>query len=260
MSETFSHGYAVVIGVNDNMIKEFRLKEVANDVQALYNVLVDRERCAYKKENVRLLKGAESTRDNILKALLWLKQKVKADTNATAVIYYSGHGYRDKTDQYYLIPYDIQKLSRVRVDALRAEEMQMAISEVQGQRTLIMLDCCHAKGMDIKAIDPDAPQLDATAFPDLPEIGEVPVYVDTGRAKAISELADGAGRAILNSSTGAESSYVSKERGMSYFTYYLIEALTGHAPHEDDDTVVLVTEVMSWVAKKVKKNVAAEID
>ena len=45
---------------------------------------------------------------------------------------------------------------------------------------------------------------------------------------------------------------------MSLFTYHLIEALTGHAPHPDDATVVYVTDVMSWVTHEVKKSAAKE--
>ena len=77
-------------------------------------------------------------------------------------------------------------------------------------------------------------------------------------AKAVSDLLEGEGRAILNSSTGSQSSYVRKDREMSVFTYHLIEALTGHAPHADDASVVYVTDVMSWVTHEVKKSAAQD--
>ena len=122
MSETFEHGYAVVIGIDANKIPRLALQAVAKDVTAVHDVLIHPERCAYNPDNVRLLKGEESTGNNILEALYWLKEKVQADPEATAVIYYSGHGMRDKkTEQYYLIPYDIQALSRLRIDAIKAE-------------------------------------------------------------------------------------------------------------------------------------------
>ena len=112
MTELFEHGYAIVIGVDDNNIKRLKLESVAKDVQAIHDVLVHPERCAYKAENVKLIKGAESTKANILDALYWLQEKVEADKDATAVIYYSGHGMVDKaTNQYFLIPYDIKALT-----------------------------------------------------------------------------------------------------------------------------------------------------
>lgn len=264
MTELFEHGYAVVVGVDDNNIKRLALPTVAKDVQAIRDVLVHPERCAYKPDNVKFLMGADSTNENILEALYWLQDMVKADPQATAVLYYSGHGMVDKaTDQYYLIPYDIRSLSRVRADAIKAELLTAEIGAIQAERMLVILDCCHAAGMDIKDIDLESidagTDVESTAFPiNLPETKNIPAYEAEPGAKAVSDLAEGEGRAILNSSTGAQSSYVRKDRTMSLFTYHLIEALTGHAPHADDATVVYVTDVMSWVTHEVKKSAAAE--
>ena len=258
MSEIFEHGYAVVVGVDENNIQRLALPTVAKDVQAVHDVLVHPERCAYKPDNVKLLKGADSTNKNILDALFWLQEKVKGDAQATAVIYYSGHGMVDKeTDQYYLIPYDIRSMSRVRADAIKAELLTAEISAVQAKRTLIVLDCCHAGGMGVKDVSLEVADdhVQSAPFPlDLPETKNIPdLNVEPG-GKAVSDLLDGEGRAVLNSSTGAQSSYIRTDNTMSLFTYHLIEALTGHAPHPDDATVVYVTDVMSWVTHKVKQS------
>lgn len=77
MSELFEHGYAVVVGVDENNISRLALPTVAKDVQAVHDVLVHPDRCAYKPENVKLLKGAESTNKNILDALYWLQEKAE---------------------------------------------------------------------------------------------------------------------------------------------------------------------------------------
>ncbi|MFN2256030.1 MAG: caspase domain-containing protein [Candidatus Promineifilaceae bacterium] len=264
MSDVFANGYAVVIGVDDNQIERFALPTVAKDVQAVYDVLIHPERCAYKEEHVRFVKGSESTRKNILDSLFWLQEQAEKDKNATAVVYYSGHGMEDKdAGQYYLIPYDIRSIGRLRADAIKAEELTAEISAIDAQRLLVILDCCHAAGMDVKDIDLEAtraPNIEAGAFPiDLPETKDVPEYTaEPGASKDVSDLLDGEGRAILNSSTGSQSSYIRKDGAMSLFTYHLIEALTGHAPHADDATVVYVTDVMSWVTHEVKKSAARE--
>ncbi len=254
MSNIFENGYALVIGVDANQIPRLALPAVAKDVQAVYDVLTHPERCAYKPDNVTFLKGEESTRENIMEALYWLQKKVKADPEATAVLYYSGHGMEDKaTGQYYLIPYDIKELSRVRTYAIRAEDFAAEISAIGARRMLAILDCCHAAGMDVKDVMETA--VTSTAFPlELPETKSIPAFEAEPGGKAVSDLADGEGRAILNSSTGSQSSYVRTDGAMSLFTYHLIEALTGHAPHADDASVVYVTDVMSWVTHKVKQS------
>lgn len=264
MSNIFEHGYALIVGVDANQIPRLALPAVAKDVQAIYDVLVHPDRCAYNPENVKFLKGDQSTRDNILDGLYWLQGKVKGDPEATAVIYYSGHGMVDKaTDQYYLIPYNISELSRIRQFALKAEDLTTEISAVQAKRMLAILDCCHAAGMDVKDVDlaaiDSAATIEAAPFPlDLPQTKNIPGFDAEPGAKNVSDLLDGEGRAVLNSSTGSQSSYVRTDGAMSLFTYHLIEALTGHAPHPDDATVVYVTDVMSWVTHQVKKSAKAQ--
>lgn len=264
MADIFEHGYAVVVGVDENNIQRLALPTVAKDVQAVHDVLVHPERCAYKPEHVKLIKGSESTNKNILDALYWLQEKVAGDAEATAVIYYSGHGMVDKaTEQYFLIPYDIRDLKRVRADAIKADTLTAEISSINARRLLVILDCCHAAGMDIKDIDLSAADagvsVESASFPiDLPETKDIPEYDAAPGGKAVSDLLEGEGRAILNSSTGDQSSFVRKDGEMSVFTYHLIEAMTGHAPHPDDASVVYVTDVMSWVTHEVKKSAKSE--
>ncbi|NIY18692.1 MAG: hypothetical protein GWM98_29470, partial [Nitrospinaceae bacterium] len=87
-------------------------------------------------------------------ALIWLTDKVKADKNATAILYYSGHGWVDKSNnKYYLIPYDIADRSKLIRYALSAQDFTDLIGEINAKRMLAILDCCHAAGMDVKSID-----------------------------------------------------------------------------------------------------------
>ena len=85
MTTSFEHGYAVIIGVDENLIDDLKLPAVGLDVQELYNVLVHSERCGYKRENVQLLRGENATRAKIIEAMNWLQGKVAADPEATAV-------------------------------------------------------------------------------------------------------------------------------------------------------------------------------
>lgn len=257
MSNQFEHGYALIVGVDQNKIPRLALPAVAKDVQAVYDVMIHPERCAYKVENVKLIQGEASTREAILEGLAWLQERVGEDEKATAVLYYSGHGMWDKeANKYYLVPYDIKDLKRIRTYAVPAEDFAAEIEHIDAKRMLAILDCCHAAGMDVKDVDlAGDTAVEATAFPlELPQTKTVPQFEGTPGSKNVDDLAEGEGRAILNSSTGAQSSYVRNDGAMSLFTYHLIEALTGHAPHADDATVVYVTDVMSWVTHKVKQS------
>ena len=258
MAEQFNNGYALLIGVNENITPTWALPDVEKDVTALQEVLVHPERCAYLQDNVKVILGNDSTRDNILKGLDWLEEKIKADCsgNATAVLYYSGHGFRDQSTQpetYYLIPYDV-KTEGFRSRALRAEDFANAISDLKPQRLLVMLDCCHSGGMDVKEIADHV----RSAIPARLFIPATKAVSPREGAKGLEVLTRGSGRAVLSSSQGEQVSYIRKDRKMSIFTYHLIEALTGHAQPKEGATEVLVSDVMSFVWRKVPESAKAE--
>lgn len=235
----FENGYALLIAVNENQMPGYALPTVAKDAAALEAVLVHPERCAYPKDNVRLLQGAQSSRDGIQAGLAWLKQKLAADTsdNATALIYYSGHGARNATTEtYYLLPYDMG--TPVTQTAIAATDFAAQIDAVRPRRLLVILDCCHAGGMSIKGDDPVAAEGLRTA-------------ALTPQSSDVSVLGAGRGRAILSSSTNEEQSYIRQDMAMSIFTYHLVEALTGHAAPPDGATTILVSDVMSYVTRAV---------
>ena len=153
MADQFTSGYALLIAVNENLVPQYALPTVARDAVALRDVLVHPERCAYPADNVRLLMGADASRDGIRGGLAWLKERIVADgrANATAVVFYSGHGAVNSDDNsYYLLPYDLR--SPITDSLLRASDVAAAIEQVQPRRLLVVLDCCHAGGMNIKGM------------------------------------------------------------------------------------------------------------
>lgn len=245
--QSFTNGYALLIGVNDNLIPTYALPTVARDAAALHKVLIHPERCAYPAENVRLLTGADASRDGIRGGLSWLKERIAADRseNATAVLFYSGHGVVNKDDNsYYFLPYDLG--SPIIDSLLRASDVAAEIEMVRPRRLLVILDCCHAGGMGIKGDD--------TAVGGMLSKSAAPA-----EARSIVALMQGQGRAVLSSSTAAESSYVRSDRKMSIFTYHLVEALTGYA-QPDGATDVLVSDVMSYVSRAVPRSAHDEYD
>ena len=96
MSDQFSHGYALLIAVDQNQVEKWALPAASLDLSALRGVLVHPQRCAYPPEQVKVVQAEQATRAGILKGLKWLREKLEADTsgNATAVVYFSGHGGR----------------------------------------------------------------------------------------------------------------------------------------------------------------------
>lgn len=256
MPQQFTNGYALLIGVNENAVSGWALPDVANDIEALAEVLRHPERCAYPPANVKTITGKAATRQGILDGLDWLHQSIEADEsgNATAVLYYTGHGWVDTTTEpnaFYFIPFDVKE-NNISSRALRATDFAGEVAALAPQRLLVMLDCCHAGGMGVKdVVSLPAGYKETAVSPSLLMKGEKAI---SPGSKSLEGLAQGRGRAVLSSSTGEQRSYIRRDRKMSIFTYHLIEALTGNAQPQAGAVEVLVSDVLGHVTRNVPRS------
>lgn len=254
----FSNGYALLIATNENAIANYALPDVAKDIAAVEAVLKHEERCAYDPAHIKVLMGKDATRQGIVDGLDWLEEQIQKDAsgNATALVYYSGHGWRDEDASppaYYLIPYDMRP-GPILPRALRAEDFAAAVSALTPRRLLVILDCCHSGGMGVKEVKPIVSGFAPAAIPATLFMSGAKGTVPAEGAKGLEALSLGAGRAVLSSSQGEQPSYIRKDRKMSIFTYHLIEALTGHARPAEGATEVLVSDVMGHVWRRVPES------
>jgi hypothetical protein len=246
MSDTFTHGYALLIGVGESAHRKYSLPVTVKDVQALRTILTDPNLCAYPNEDqhIRLLHDAGATRTAILDGLAWLKEQAAANPESTVVIYYSGHGWLDKsTDRYYLIPHDID--FDISSSALSACDFTKALHQIQSQRLLVIIDCCHAQGMAAAKTGEADPKLPQAFVPAVPAKG------------LLDELAKGEGRVVFTSCRGSQKSWIRKDGSMSIYTYHLIEALQG-AANKPQDTTVSVADIMKHLHKAVPESASQE--
>lgn len=242
--QTFSHGYALLIGVGQTEYPKWSLPVTVKDVRAIRAILIDPDLCAYPddEQHVRLLHDAGATRQAILAGLAWLQTQTQNDPDATVFVYYSGHGWLDEaSSRYYLIPHDVDPLDPAGT-ALPGADFNQALRAIPARRLVVVVDCCHAEGM-------------ATA-----QKGEVRLpkgLVAASLPKSmIEEIKQGAGRAVFTSCRGAESSWVRPDGTMSIYTYHLLEALRG-AGNQPGDTVVNVSNLMSHLGRAVPASARA---
>jgi uncharacterized caspase-like protein len=219
MSQYFTPGYAVVIGVGAD------LPVTIDDAQGIANLLRDPVRCAYPPEQVQLLTGENARREHILTALARLTEQSQADPEATAIIYFSGHGM--ETPDYYLLPfgYDLADLSNTTISGA---EFTHWLRAIRAKRLLVLLDCCHAGG-----------QAEAKALPGIKS--PLPPSV-------AAELSKNSGRVVIASSRKDEVSWTGKP--YSVFTAALLEALAGYGAFERDG-YARVLDMVVWVGRQV---------
>ena len=246
MSNPFSHGYALLIGVGQSTYADWSLPATVKDVSALHDILTAPSLCGYPNNNdhIRLLCNEAATRQGILDGLQWIQERAKADPQATAIVYYSGHGWLDQTNQhYYLVPHDIKPL-KFATSALSAEDFTQALQAINAQKLLVILDCCHAEGMAAAKGEPEDP--------DLPE-----GFTKSSAKGQFAKLAEGKGIAILSSSDSDQSSWIRKDQTCSIFTYHLIDGLRG-GDNKPGDTEVSFMNLVNHLGQTVPATALSE--
>lgn len=243
MTNTFTHGYALLIGVGESRYSSLSLPVTVKDTQAIYTALIDTELCAYPndKEHIRVLNNQGATKKGILDELNWLKEKSASDRNATVFVYYSGHGFLDKkTQHYYLAQHDI-KPNQIVTSALAAETFTDALRQIKAERLLVVIDSCHAAGMATsKEADLELEQ----EFEDFIRVAPSKVLID--------DLKQGEGRVVFTSSKAEQKSWI-KDESSSIYTYHFLEALQG-AGNQPGDTEVRVSNLMNYLGKTVPES------
>lgn len=207
----FSKGYALIIGAGGD------LPNTVTDAQGLAAVLLDNGRCAYPPQHVTCLTAEKATRPNIISALDELARRTNKES--TVIIYFSGHGYQVQSNVgqvTFLMPYgyDVNDLLDTAVDG---RELAHKLQAIKAQKLLLLLDCCHAGGLDQAKL----PGLDVSKTP-------LPVAAETF-------LSQGNGRVLIASSRENELSFAG--RPYSAFTHALLEALCGVGASKQDGYV-----------------------
>ena len=243
MTEKFDHGYALLIGVGESAYSKLSLPVTVKDTQALYAALVDPDLCAYPddEEHIRVLNDKQATRSAILDGLNWLKTKMEADSEATILIYYSGHGWLEtSSNHYYLLQHDIDPFN-MSGSALSSEDFTNALRQIQPDRLLVILDCCHAAGMATSK------EGNTATSSNLPQgFEEVAPSESKGLVDALKQ---GKGRVVFTSSRGEQKSWI-KDESSSIYTYHLLEALQG-ADNKPGDAEVRVSNLMHYLGEAV---------
>lgn len=232
MSELFTQGYALIVGVGAD------LPNTVDDAKGLGDILVDKERCAYPHSQVSVCTSNGATRESILPELEKLST-INSESNV--IIYFSGHGYRvtkDDITDYYLMPYgyNVRNLEKT---AISGKEFNQAIEKIKAKSVLVLLDCCHAGGIGVTKSS-DGAVLKAPS-----DFEPIKAPLPPG---ATQLFAKGSGRFLIASSKETELSYAG--RPYSAFTAALIEALCGKDVKKQDG-YVRVTDLMLYTAKSV---------
>jgi WD40 repeat protein len=215
--------YVLSIGI-DKYPKGLELDAAVKDATALVETLTAKGTPQpYGKVQTALLTDRKATRKGILDGLGWLKKNMTEDD--TAVIFYAGHGYRDRAaGQFYLVAQDAN-VKNIPGTAVSGTEVREILIDVPG-KILVLLDACHsgAIGADKIADRPD----------------------DLRRQLS----AEDCGVVTMCAAMGSEEAGERGEHG--YFTQALLDGLQGKA-HKNRLGFVHLTALHFYVEERVSE-------
>ncbi|HWB14055.1 MAG TPA: caspase family protein [Pirellulales bacterium] len=220
---------ALLIGV-ENYERVTPLRFVGNDVQRLADTL--RNYGGY--DRVVELTDAASDEDShphravLLARLPDVLSRCSADD--TLIVYFSGHGFRDRQGAMYLAPLDIDPAD-LEATGIPVAWFREQIARCPAGLKLLVLDACHA-GSEKGGSEANLPARDLDLFADLE------------------------GVITLASSTADEPSQMWPEKEQSLFSYWLNQALRGHAD-TDGDGRVNIDELNAYLHENVRETALA---
>ncbi len=225
---TFTHGYALLIGVGND------LPVTVKDATALYDLFTHPARAGYPPSQVSLLTEEQASRKHILAEFERFIQRVNNDPEATAIVYFSGHGgmFRasdQTTPKYFLVPYGYDP-KHYQKTTISDQEFTICIEAIKARKLIVLLDCCHAGGI---------PLLKNTGA--IFEKSPIPPSL-------LQTLQTGRGHIVIASSREKEDSLAGTP--YSVFTACLIEALNGKAAVKKDG-MVHILEVLTYLFEQI---------
>jgi WD40 repeat protein len=218
--------YVLAAGVSDYPGK-LRLNYAASDADVITRTLKQTGERVFQKIEVKLLKDQEATRQALVRELTELTKRLTPQD--VAVVFFSGHGARDKDGNFYLVPVDVNA-GDLKSSCVSGERLKALLAEMPG-RVILLLDACHSGAAADGGLAPGKALTD----------------------ELVRDLVtDDYGVIVMSSSLGREYSLESSAVKQGYFTLALVEGLSGRADFNRDSFVYL-NELDQYTAQRVKE-------
>ena len=179
----------------------------------------------YGKVEAKVLLDDKATKQGILAGLDWLGAMT---TDDTAVVFYAGHGHRDKkTSQFYMLPSDVD-VSDLPGTGVTGTQIKEKLQAVPG-RVLVLLDACHSGSIGQSPPDPASLTDDVRRQLAAPDCGVVILCAAMAQEEA------GEAAAVKH----------------GFFTAALLKGLGGEAPPDRKDGLIHLTGLNYYVEQEV---------
>lgn len=219
--------YVLAVGVSDYAAQENDLKYAAKDAGDFVRGIRRQQGDLYKQVHVKHLDDRQATREAILDGLDWIEHETTS--RDVAMVYLAGHGVNDTQGLYRFLPADYEQ-GRLKRTTVTGAELKEFLEGVAGKTVLFFDTCYSGNALNIRA--GSKPDVDRMAN-ELADAGVgVVVFASTahgGLARGLDDIQQGA------------------------FTEALLEGIEAGKADFTRDLFVSVTELETYVSKRVKE-------
>ena len=209
--------WALFVGIGDYSRAQLGcLTTPRSDATQTRKLFLADERYQAQSENSRLLHDEEATRDAILSTLGDLVQA--ASGYDMLLFYFSGHGAQVQGESI-LVPYDYERVTPVE-SGLAVNDILVLMKSSKAQTKIVLLDACHS-GPDISTTEEQTKDVGEEESKDITAQAMDPAFA--------SFVLRSRGMAVMTSCTAQQRSWSYRATGLSAFTFFLLEGLSGYA-------------------------------
>lgn len=219
----------VAIGVSRYRDQKLGLEYAAKDAKTVAELFESQASGLFGAVHSKVLPDTEATRDEIIKAIIWLGQT--GTEKDVRLLFIAGHGALDDQDAYYFLPVDHSPGDPVNVRGIGSNHLYQRFVGYKGKKVL-MVDTCRAGAVS------------GTLFNS--------ARVDVTRL--LKELhSTNSGLVTFAASTSSQPSLENAEWGHGAFTEALRSGLSGEADIPPQDGTIHVHELGAWVIERVRQ-------
>ncbi|MCI0701755.1 MAG: caspase family protein, partial [Planctomycetia bacterium] len=216
--------YVLAIGVSDYP-GDMKLHYCATDAELLAKTFKEKSAPVFNTIEVKVLTDKAATKQGILDELDWLKSKMTPQD--VGIVSFSGHGARDPFGAFYLVPYGWND-NDIEGTGLRGEVFKERLENMPG-RLVAILDACHSGTVAEK---------------------NRPIAQADNLVRDLT--AEDAGVIVMCASLGREYSFENNATKAGFFTFSLVEGMSGHGDVDEDGTVY-INELDMYASVRVRQ-------
>ena len=223
--------YVLAVGVSRYKDTSLSLKYAAADAQALSDLLTRQGDTLFQVAPPKLLMDADASLTHIKAAFKKLSGQVKE--NDVFLLYLAGHGTVFDGAYHFIPPEAIYTNEQdFRAASLDEQGFQSLLKTIRAQKSLILLDTCHAGAMKLASV-----------------ASGLAIRGDLDEKTAITKLQRATGRTVLMASSDKAMALEGYQQH-GFFTAALLQGLSGEADTDKDHRVDGL-ELAMFVEKRV---------